>query len=87
MIGRILQRKKSMIDQHPWINKLLFSMEDNNNSVNVEWDENDPELKEWCSWTEEQQNDFLIELLNDMFKDNGDLKVIPVDEMEDESNG
>lgn len=76
-----------MIDQHPWINKLLFSMEDNNNSVNVEWDENDPELKEWCSWTEEQQNDFLIELLNDMFKDNGDLKVIPVDEMEDESNG
>lgn len=87
MIGRILQRKKFMIDQHPWVNKLLFSMEDNNHSVNVEWDEKDPELKEWCSWTEEQQNDFLIELLNDMFKDNGNLKVIPVDEMEDESNG
>ena len=76
-----------MIDEHPWINKLLFSMEDNNHSVNVEWDEKDPELNEWCSWPEEQQNKFLIDLLNYMVKDNTDLKVVPVDEMEDESNG
>jgi O-glycosyl hydrolase len=87
LIDRILQRKKFMIDEHPWINKLLFSMEDNDHSVNVEWDENDPEMEEWCSWTEEQQNDFLIEVLNYVFKNNSDVKVVPVNEMEDESNG
>lgn len=87
MIGRILQRKKIMFDKHPWINKLSFSMENDNNTVDVQWDENDPSLKDWCSWTDDQQNDFLIELLNFVFKENNDLKVVPIDESEDESNG
>lgn len=68
-----------MINEYPWISKFLFSVQDDY-SVEVEWDESDPELKEWCSWDGKKQDQFIIDLMTDMYKNDSNVKVIPIEE-------
>jgi hypothetical protein len=45
-----------------WLSKLSFEVieADDKLSIDVTWDEHDPELAEWTSWDNELQGDFLI---------------------------
>lgn len=61
-----------------WTEKLNLEMrdeEDGGCTINIEWDENDPDLAEWTSWGKEKQKAFVIEALscavNDALSNNG----------------
>ena len=49
-----------------WIEKLnleVIDEEDGSCTIQIDWDENDPDLAEWTSWGEEGQRDFIIDSL------------------------
>ena len=49
-----------------WVNKLQIQVideEDGGCTIQIEWDDTDPELKEWTSWGEEGQKTFIIDAL------------------------
>lgn len=61
-----------------WVNKLFLEVRDEDDggcTINIEWDENDPDLAEWTSWGKEKQEAFVIEALscavNDALSNNG----------------
>lgn len=45
-----------------WLSKLSFAVieADDKLSIDVTWDEKDPELATWTSWDNELRSDFLI---------------------------
>ena len=45
-----------------WLSKLSFNVieVDDKLSIDVTWDEHDPELADWTSWDNELQSDFII---------------------------
>lgn len=49
-----------------WIEKLTLQItdeEDGGCTIHIDWDETDPDLVEWTSWTEELQRKFIIDAL------------------------
>ena len=49
-----------------WVNKLQIQVideEDGGCTIQIEWDDTDPELEEWTSWGEEGQQQFIIDAL------------------------
>jgi hypothetical protein len=50
-----------------WVSKLKIEcsdQEDGSLLIQIEWDENDPELAEWTSWGQEGQQEFIWSALN-----------------------
>lgn len=51
-----------------WVNKLQIKVideEDGGCTIQIDWDDTDPELEEWTSWGEEGQKSFIIDALTD----------------------
>jgi hypothetical protein len=49
-----------------WIEKLTINCideEDGTMSIQIDWDENDPDLAEWTSWGPEGQEAFILDAL------------------------
>ena len=49
-----------------WIEKLqieCIEQEDGGLTIQIEWDETDPDLAEWTSWGEDGQKQFIIDSL------------------------
>ena len=49
-----------------WVNKLqveVIDEEDGGCTIQIDWDETDPDLEEWNSWGEEGQRTFFLDAL------------------------
>ena len=49
-----------------WVNKLHIEWidePDGSGTINIEWDEEDPDLALWTSWGEEGQKQFILDSL------------------------
>lgn len=49
-----------------WVNKLKIEYKeepDGSGTIVIEWDEDDCSLKEWMSWGEEKQKQFILDAL------------------------
>lgn len=67
-----------------WLSKLSFVVieEDGRLSIEVTWDEKDPELAMWTSWDNELRSDFLIAFIksacrNELALDNQVIETMP----------
>ena len=67
-----------------WLLKLVFTVieADDKLSIDVTWDEKDPELATWTSWDNELRSDFLIAFIrsacrNELALDNQVTETIP----------
>lgn len=67
-----------------WLLKLSFDVveADNKLSINVTWDEKDPELAMWTNWDNELRSDFLIAFIksacrNELALDNQVIETMP----------
>jgi len=58
-----------------WVNKLhveVIDEEDGGCTIQIDWDDTDPDLEEWSSWGEEGQRAFVMDALRnalDSFQD------------------
>lgn len=67
-----------------WLLKLSFDVVevDDKLSINVTWDEKDPELAMWTSWDNELRSDFIIAFIksacrNELALDNQIVETMP----------
>lgn len=55
------------MSNNTWINKLQLEVIEKPGggcSIQIEWDETDPDLAEWTGWGEQLQQDFVLDALN-----------------------
>ena len=67
-----------------WLSKLAFTVieADDKLSINVTWDEHDPDLAMWTNWDNELRSDFLIAFIrsacrNELASDNQVIEELP----------
>ena len=71
-----------------WLLKLSFTVieADDKLSIDVTWDEKDPELATWTSWDNELQSDFIIAFIKSACRKELALDKLVIEELPEETS-